>query len=38
MAMRRSPNSGADSRIDMFKLLVNYGPVSGSFMFSELQF
>ena len=38
MAMRCSSNGGADSRIVVIKLLVNYGPVSKSFMFSELQF
>ena len=38
MAMRCSPNGGADSRTVVIKLLVNYGSVSGSFLFSELQF
>ena len=38
MAMRCSPNGGADSKIVVIKLLVNYGPIYGSFMFSELQF
>ena len=38
MAMRSSPNGGADSRIVVIKLVVNYGPISGSFMFLELQF
>ena len=38
MAMRCSPNVGAGSRTVVIKLLVNYRPVSGSFMFSELQF
>ena len=36
MAMRCSP--GADSRIVVIKLLVNYRPVSMPFQFSELQF
>ena len=38
MAMRYSPNGGADSRTVVIKLLVNYGSVSKFFMFSELQF
>ena len=38
MAMRCSPNGGADSRTAMIKLVVNYGPVSRSFLFSELQY
>ena len=36
MAMRCSPNGGVDSRIVVIKLLVNYGPVSRSFLFLEL--
>ena len=38
MAMRCSPNGGAGSRTVVIQLLVNYEPVSGSFLFSELQF
>ena len=38
MAMRFILNDGADSRIVVIKLLVNYGPISGSFLFSGLQF
>ena len=38
MAMKCSPNGGADSRTVAIKSLVNYIPVFGSFMFSELQF
>ena len=38
MAMRCSPNSGAGSRIVVIKLLMIYEPISGSFMFLELQF
>ena len=38
MAMRCSLNGGVDSRTVVIKLLVNYGPVSRSFLFSELQF
>ena len=38
MAMRCSSNGGADSRIVVIKLLVNYRLFYGSFMFLELQF
>ena len=38
MAIRCSPNDGADSRTVVIKLLVNYGPISRSFMFSKQQF
>ena len=38
MSMRCSPNSGASSRTVVIKLLMIYGPVSGSFMFPEMQF
>ena len=38
MAMRCSPNGGADSRAVVIKLLVNYEPFFGSFLFSKLQF
>ena len=38
MAMRCSPNGGTGARTIMIKLLMIYGPVSGSFMFPELQF
>ena len=38
MAMRCSPNGGADSRTVVIKLLVDYGPISGSSLFLELQF
>ena len=38
MAMRCSPNGGVGLRIIVIKLLVNYGSVSGSFMFLELRF
>ena len=38
MTMRYNPNGGAVSRTVVIKLLVNYGPVSGSFLFLELQF
>ena len=38
MAMRYSPNGGADSKTVVIKLLVNFKPISGSSLFSELQF
>ena len=38
MAMRCSPNGGAGSRTVVIKLLVNYEPISGSFLFLEIQF
>ena len=38
MAMRYSPNCGADARTVVIKLLMIYGPVSKSFMFQELYF
>ena len=38
MAIGCSPNGGADLRTVVIKLLVNYEPISKSFMFSELQF
>ena len=38
MAMSCIPNGGAGSRTVVVKLLVNYGPIYGSFMFLKLQF
>ena len=35
MAMRGSPNGGADLRTAVIKLLENHGPISGSSMFSK---
>ena len=35
--MRCSPNSGAGSRTIVIDLLMIFGPVSGSFLFPELQ-
>ena len=38
MSMRYSPNDGAGSKIVLIKLLMIYGPVSGYFLFPELQY
>ena len=38
MAMRYNPNSKASSRTVVIKLLMNYGSVSGFFLFPKLQF
>ena len=38
MAMRYSPNGGSHVRTIVIKLLMNYVPVYGSFLFPELQF
>ena len=38
MTMRYSSNDGAGVRTVVIKLLMIYGPVSGSFLFLELQF
>ena len=38
MTMRYSSNGGAGARKVVIKLLMIYEPVSGSFLFLELQF
>ena len=38
MAIMYSPKGGVGTRTVVIKLLMIYGPISGSFMFPELQF